>query len=173
VITRDISPSDCIDYDAVLARIFAGHEPPRLSELSEGARPLVIDFCSAFLAEPGPVTSRGGACARLHVKATQEIKYEHAGLLDTLLDGVARKVSIPSLYRLLILRAIASHPVDGPPARARFPTGQYAKKPQAHTSGKQFRRQARPRTQSELAALARANARRAEEARKRREARTP
>jgi hypothetical protein len=155
VITRDISPSDCISYDAVLARIYPPpHTPPRFSELSAGARPLVADFCAAFVAEPGPVTPRVGACARLKIGPTQEIKYEHAGLIDSLLFGSVRRVSVASIYRLLILKAIASHPVDGPPARARLPAGRYTRKPRELAPKDQLRRQPTPR---ELDALRRGN----------------
>jgi hypothetical protein len=100
------------------------------------------------------VTSRSGACARLKVGATQQIKYERAGLLDSFLDGAARRVSIASIYRLLISRAIASHPVDGPPARARFPAGRY--QPRAKTP--------RARTAAELAGLKKGNEARRREA---------
>jgi hypothetical protein len=155
VITHDTS-SPNVDYDAVLARIFPPpRTPPRLANLSAGATPLVIDFCAAYVAEPGPVTSRSGAGARLQVKATQEIKYEHAGLIDSFLDGTARRVSVASIYRLLISRAIASHPVGGPPARARFPAGRYAKKP-------------RPRKPAELEGLRKGNERRRLDAQARR-----
>jgi hypothetical protein len=103
------------------------------------------------------MTSRAGACARLNVGPTQEIKYERADLLDSFLDGTARRVSIASIYRLLISRAIASHPVDGPPARARFPAARYVKKP-------------RPRTPAELEGLRKGNERRRLEAEARRAA---
>jgi hypothetical protein len=84
----------------------------------------------------------------------QEIKYEHAGLIDSFLDASSRRVSAASIYRLLISRAIASHPVDGPPARARFPAGRYRPKVKAP----------RPRTEAELRGLAVGNAKRHAEA---------
>jgi hypothetical protein len=89
---------------------------------------------------------------------TTQIEKEKAGILVSFLDGASRKITIDSIYRHLIDLAIASYPVNAPPAKGRQPS-------------KRFKRKPRPRTQNELRALARANEARRHEAQLRKEAR--
>jgi hypothetical protein len=88
---------------------------------------------------------------------TRQILIEQAGELESYLDGANRRISTASVCRRLIALAILSHPLDGPERKARRPAGRYQK----------HRREPTPQ---ELAGLQRGNAQRAEDARKRREA---
>ena len=73
---------------------------------------------------------------------TTRIEKEKRGDLQTFLDGMARRVFVPSIYDHLIALAVASHPLGGPPKKARQPAARY-----------QRRRLRREPTQAELEAL--------------------
>ena len=88
---------------------------------------------------------------------TRQVWIEHAGEVESFLDGSVRRISTASICRRLIALAILSHPVDGPERKARQPARRY---------------QPRPRTPAELEGLRRGNQQRAEAARERREAKT-
>jgi hypothetical protein len=100
--------------------------------------------------------------------STTQIEKEKRGDLQTFLDGMARRVFVPSIYDHLIALAVASHPLGGPMKKARQPAARY-----------QRRRPRREPTQTELEALKRGNergrreaeARRVAEAQQRRETR--
>jgi hypothetical protein len=100
--------------------------------------------------------------------STTQIEKEKRGDLQTFLDGMARRVFVPSIYDHLIALAVASHPLGGPMKKARQPAARY-----------QRRRPRREPTQAELEALKRghgrgrreAEARRVAEAQQRREIR--
>jgi hypothetical protein len=92
-----------------------------------------------------------------NVKATKELELEAAGIFEAYADGTRMRVTTRSIARRRIALAILSHPVDGPRPKIRQPSGR-------------FQKTIRPRTAAELAGLARGNAKRAEEARRRREA---
>jgi len=97
--------------------------------------------------------------------STTQIEKEKRGDLQTFLEGMARRVFVPSIYDHLIALAVASHPLGGPAKKARQPAARY-----------QRRRPRRDPTQAELEALKRGNERgrreadaRRAEAQKRRE----
>jgi hypothetical protein len=89
--------------------------------------------------------------------STTQIEKEKRGDLQTFLDGMARRVFVPSIYDHLIALAVASHPLGGPAKKARQPAARY-----------QRRCPRREPTQAELEALKRGNERRRREAEARR-----
>ena len=91
--------------------------------------------------------------------STTQIEKEKRGDLQTFLDGMARRVFVPSIYDHLIALAVASHPLGGPMKKARQPAARY-----------QRRRPRREPTQAELEALKRGNERGRREAEARRAA---
>ena len=78
--------------------------------------------------------------------STTQIEKEKRGDLQTFLDGMARRVFVPSIYDHLIALAVASHPVGGPAKKARQPAARY-----------QRRRPRREPSQAELEAFKRGN----------------
>jgi hypothetical protein len=59
--------------------------------------------------------------------ATTQRSKEQSGVLLTWVDGTIVRVSTVSIYLHLIDLIVASHPVDGPPRKARTPSGSYQK----------------------------------------------
>jgi hypothetical protein len=78
-----------------------------------------------------------------------------AGLVDSVMSGGARLYDVGSLYRLLIRDIVLSHPFGAAPKKAALPWASF--KTHDRIDGRKLRR---VRTQAELDALARANAKR-------------
>ena len=131
---------------------------PDAVPVSPRARPLIVNHLNWYEGEKHiPGKSRLELQVILDHGQTRQIKIEQVGEVDSYLDGGVRRISTRGVCRRLIALAILSHPLDGPELKVRQPPGRYQSRP-------------RPRTQQELEGLRRGNARRAEEARKRREA---
>ena len=90
------------------------------------------------------------------VHTTKGLQLEGLDVLEAYAVSSRIRITSRSIARYRLANAILSHPVDGPRPRIRQPSARFQKK-------------IRPRTPQELAALARANAKRAED-KKRREA---
>jgi hypothetical protein len=125
------------------------------TKLSERARPLVEALLRLKAAE-----------SRLHVSRTEcmkidphglskQIMLENAGEYNVFIDGGQKRIFTDSIYDRMIRAVIATYPIGAAPRKAREVSTKFKKK-------------ARKRTAAELAGLAKANARRAEEARLRR-----
>ena len=89
--------------------------------------------------------------------ATRQQSLEESGVLVSYADGSIRRITTRSIARRQIALAILSHPIDGPTLKIRQPSAR-------------FKPRRREPTPQELEGLRRGNAKRAEEARKRREA---
>jgi hypothetical protein len=103
---------------------------------------------------------RAIACEMLSVGQSRLIELELAGEVVSYLDGGARRVLTASIYARLRRLVAAAHPLDGPQPKAKSPAGAF----------KRVKAPPRARTQAELEGLRKGNAKRAEEARLRREA---
>jgi hypothetical protein len=86
---------------------------------------------------------------------SKQIEVEKDREVDSFLDGSSRRITTKSAYLRKAALLILAFPPDGRTPKARQPVRRY---------------QPRPRTPQELAGLARGNAKRAEEARRRKEA---
>ena len=64
--------------------------------------------------------SRKTAQAMLEIGTSYQIDLENRGLLHSMLFDSQRRITIDSIYRRLILSAIASFPVDAPPKKTRL-----------------------------------------------------
>ena len=129
-------------------------------KMSTSAAAIVADLLARYVAEPGVTLTRNDCVARGRWSLSTQLNKEKAGHLLSILDGVARRVTVRSFYQHLVDLAIASHPLGGPAARAR---------PRQTKSA--FRRKPHLPNEAQLAALQRANTERAAEARARRGAR--
>jgi hypothetical protein len=133
------------------------NNPPALDKVSETGLRIVADLVADYANQPAPSTSRVRARQLLgDVGSTKELHLENIGALDSFLDGTQRRVTTRSIFRHLVLRAIASHPRNAPSKRARRPPARFQKKP-------------RVRTPAELEGLRKGNAKRRLEAQARRE----
>jgi hypothetical protein len=136
--------------------IFPPADLPALSPIGEA----MVAAIRAREAADGRISvSRKTACEMLGIGPSREIELELEGQLHSYLDGSVRRVLVASIYASLIRLAVAAHPLEAPP-KARLPEGRF----------KAVKRPARPRTEAELRGLEIGNAKRAEEARLRREA---
>jgi hypothetical protein len=135
--------------------MFSFDDVHSLDGLSDRARKIASDILAQWKADSRTAVSRKTACDMLGVGATKELALEQNGEIDSFLDGPVRRITTASIYRRQIRQAIASHPVDGGPTKARQPSHRFVKKP-------------RPRTESELRGLAIGNERRKREAEARR-----
>ena len=134
---------------------------PSLDRVSSLGQRIVEDLAAKWKADPRLAVPRKTARVMLgDAGGTKEIQLENDGEVDSFLDGAIRLVTTASIYRYLIRQAIASHPLDEPAAKVRHPKAQF----------RRAKATPRRRTEAELRGLAIGNARRAEEARKRRAA---
>jgi hypothetical protein len=124
-------------------------------EVSPAALALVADIAQRWSNDPRFSVSRKVSKEMLGIGPTRQIDLEHSGELRSYLDGTARRITLASIYLRLIKLAIRSRPPTGP-VKARQPAAR-------------FKPQRRKPTEQELSALQRANERRREEARRRRE----
>jgi hypothetical protein len=136
--------------------------PPIIAQaapVSPNARPIIMRAIDWRLHEPRFGIPRKEGMALFGHELTRQLAIENAGELQTFLDGGRRLITADSIAIRMIALALLSHPVDGPTLKVRLPPGRYQKRP-------------RPRTPQELEGLRAGNERRAEEARRRREAKT-
>jgi hypothetical protein len=122
---------------------------PDAAPLSPRARSLALDALEWLREQKSFSVSRKTSQEIFDHSATRQIEVELAGELESYLDSGVRKIPVTSIARRLIALAIASHPVDGEPTKARQPKAR-------------FKKQHRESTPQELAALKRANDARAE-----------
>jgi hypothetical protein len=111
------------------------------------AHQLIIDIYQKWQANPSLGMKRPAVCALLNCGATSELQKEKAGILETYVDGAAVRVGTASAHRHAIELVIVSHPVDGPPLKARKSPFPLAK----------TQRRSRGPNPQELAALAQAS----------------
>jgi hypothetical protein len=130
---------------------------PALSPIGEA---MVAALKRREAAETRIAVPRKIACEMLGIGPSREIELELEGELQSYLDGNVRRILVSSIYARLIRLAIVAHPLEAPPLKARSPAAQF----------KTAKRPVRPRTPAELRGLAVGNAKRAEAARLRREA---
>jgi hypothetical protein len=119
------------------------------------AKPLIAHWLDWFPNQP-PTMSRKECERNGGWGPTQEIALEGSGQLESFLDGAKRRITTKSFVRRMIALAIATYPLDGSERKARQPAAR-------------FQKAARPRTEAELAGLAKGNAAR-REGKQRREA---
>jgi hypothetical protein len=127
------------------------------THLSKTAAAIVADIRERQARDPRVMVSRKVSQEMLGIGPSRQIELEAEGVLHSYLDGSGRRVLVSSIYARMIAQAIASHLLNGPPARFRQPSKRFSHKP-------------RPRTESELEGLRKGNERRREEARARRAA---
>jgi hypothetical protein len=125
-------------------------------EMSAKAAAIVADIKRRQAADARVMLTRRQCQQEGNWGPTSQITKENAGALDSVLDGSVRKITAASFYRHLIKLAIRSHPPAGP-VKARQPAARYQK----------HRREPTPQ---ELEGLRRGNAKRAAEAKQRKEA---
>jgi hypothetical protein len=125
--------------------------------MSPAARAAVNDIVSRAERDNRVAVPRAVSQEMQHIGSSRQIELENEGKLTTYLDGSRRLVLVTSIYARLIKLVLESYPLDKPAKRVRRPTTR-------------FTRKRRPPTPAELEGLQRGNAKRAEEARARREA---
>jgi hypothetical protein len=125
-------------------------------ELSDKAAAIIADIRARHACDVRISVSRKISQEMLGIGATRQIELEAEGSLCSYLEGGQRRILVSSIYARLVALAIKSHPLAGA-AKARQPA-------------KRFSQKTRVRTPAELRGLAIGNARRAEEAKLRREA---
>ena len=130
--------------------------PCDIPEMSAKAAAIVADIKRRQAADSRVMLTRRQCQQGGNWGPTSQIAKENAGDLDSVLDGSVRKITAASFYRHLIELAIRSHPPAGP-VKARQPAARYQK----------HRREPTPQ---ELEGLRRGNAKRAAEAKQRKEA---
>ena len=124
--------------------------------LSDLARSIGFDSKNWLGAVPPDLPRKDGYRAA-GVGPTKGGELEADGVLEAFNDGARVRITSRSIARRRIALAILSHPHDGPRRKIREPK-------------ERFQKTVRPRTEAELAALRKANERRAREAEQRREA---
>jgi hypothetical protein len=122
-----------------------------LASVSSGAAKLVAVLLEQKAADPRMGVPRKVSQEMGGWGSTTQIEKEKRGDLQTFLDGMARRVFVPSIYDHLIALAIASHHVGAPEKKARQPAARYQRRPR------------REPTQAELEALKSGNERRRRE----------
>lgn len=125
--------------------------------LNPHAEPLVAHELAWLAKQTSPTLLRKPAQEAGGWEQTKELWLEGLGILGTFNLDARVQVSTRDITRYRIAQILLSYPVDGPKSKIRQPKARFQKK-------------IRPRTAAELEGLARGNAKRAEEARKRREA---
>jgi hypothetical protein len=137
--------------------------PDQPLKLSPAAERGVFDWLKREEQDPNLRVRRPVAMQMLGVGQSKLFELEDAGLIDSVMSGGARLIITKSVYRLLIRDVVLSHPYGAPPKKAPLPWASF--KTHDRVDGRKLRR---VRTPAELAALARANLRRKEEAAARR-----
>jgi hypothetical protein len=128
-----------------------------LDQLNERAQPIVKALLELKAADPRLSVSRQD-CMRIDPHGlTKQLELEASGEYDVFIDGGQKRILVASIYDRMIKAVVASYPVGAAPAKVR----------EAKTK---FRKKARPRTEAELAGLAKANEARRLEAEARRAA---
>jgi hypothetical protein len=131
------------------------------AEVSDAARAIIASIRAAQAQDDRALIPTRDAMKMLGCSERRLFDLIGSNELLSILEGGSRRIVAASLYDLVCRRAIASHPADGPAARI-------------HDGSSRLRKvKARPprtRTANELEALKRANAERAEEARRRKAA---
>jgi hypothetical protein len=125
--------------------------------MSPAARAVVNDIVGRAERDVRVAVPRAVSQEMQHIGASRQIELENEGELTTYLDGSRRLVLVTSIYARLVKLVLESHPLDRPAKRVRRPTSVFV-------------RQRRKPTEAELRGLAKGNAKRAAEARARREA---
>ena len=127
---------------------------------SKVARSLIAQTLDWLSKQSGISKPRREGHEAAGVKQSKGIRLEGAEVLETFNSSTVKRISTRSIARYLIAMALLSHPLDALPTKIRQPSARYQKR-------------ARPRTPAELEGLRRGNARRAAEAKQRREVKAP
>ena len=155
------------DILTAFAAAVGGEIPPdQPLKLSPAAERGVFDRLKQQERDPRLRVRRPAAAQMIGVGISRLFELEDAGLIDSVMSGGARLLDVGSLYRLMICDVILSHPFGGPPKKAPLPWASL--KTHDRIDGRKLRR---IRTQAELDALARANAKSHADAEKRKAAR--
>jgi hypothetical protein len=117
---------------------------------------------STALADPAPGKTRKEVSRLTGWGATLIRDKERAGILTKWPDGSITRIGTTSVWEHVLDLIAEGNPIGAPPKQARTPKTHFPRG---------YHRSRKPHSPAELAALARANARRAEEAKARRETR--